>query len=152
MAVNYKSSPGTAGAARQAQVADADWVGGMNLGNCAPGVGINTGDYGPKLSDWATSDWNGVNAAPYDGLSQFLGGIDPAEAVDADTGNGTEGQTNQVVLTDPTLAANDGFTYIVAAADVADGDPLGTNIINRTGVTVPTGAYCWGSLEIPDPP
>ena len=151
MATNYNSSMPGAGATRQAQVSAADWAGGMNPGGCAPGVGINTGDSGPKPGDWADSDWNGTNADPYVGASQYIGGIDPAESTDADTGNGAAGQTNQQVLSDPGVAANDGFTFVTADGDIADGAELvaASNVINRTGKTVLTGETVWGSLETP---
>ena len=40
-------------AAREPEVPLASFENGMNpAASCAPGVGINTGDYGPKESDW----------------------------------------------------------------------------------------------------
>lgn len=144
---NMTSSIGTAGATRQAQVSGADWSGGMNLASCQPGVGINTGDYDPKLQDWPLSDWNGENAAPYVGASQFIGGVDPSESNDADTGNGTPGNTTKIVLIDP-VVGNSGFTYIQADGNIAnDGElSVGSGVFNKTGKTVPAGSYCWGVL------
>lgn len=148
---NYKSSMPVAGATRQAQVSGADWSGGMNTATNQCGIGVNSGGYSPKLSDWALSDFAGTNSAPYNALSQYLGNIDPAEAVDANTGVGAEGVTNQQVLSDPTVVANDGFRFIQATGSTANGAELValSNVFNRTGVTVPASAYVWGSLETP---
>ena len=146
---NFVSALPVAGATRQAQVPDADWDDGMNHASCQAGVGINTGDYDPKLSDWAESAFAGNDPIPYWGLSQFVGGIDNDTGVDADTGVGAEGQTNQYRLFDPTNAENSGFTYAQALVATPPDAEIITNIINRTGKTIPSGSLAWGSLEIP---
>ena len=39
--------------ARQAEVPDASFSNGMNNGSCSGGLGINTGDYDPKATDFS---------------------------------------------------------------------------------------------------
>ena len=131
-----------AGAVRRAQVAGADWDTGMNPGTCQPGVGINTGDYSPKVQDWAE-----VVIAP--GVSQYIGGIDPAETTGANTGVGTEGAAGQVDLLEP-VDGNDTFAFVEADAETAADAVLDvtTGAVNRTGVTVPAAAWCWGTVPV----
>lgn len=123
-----------AAAARQAQVS-ADWAGGMNAGGCNPGVGINTGDYSPKDTDWPEVE---ITAA----ASQFIGGVDVTETTGADTGLGG-------AATFDLLDADDGeFAFVQADAETDADDPLDsvTGAVNRTGKTVPAAAWCWGTI------
>ncbi len=131
-----------AGAVRRAQVAGADWDTGMNPGTCQPGVGINTGDYSPKVQDWAE-----VVIDP--GVSQYIGGVDPAALVGANTGVGTEGAAGQVDLLEP-VDGNDTFAFVAADAATAPDAVLdiASGAVNRTGKTVPIGAWCWGTVPV----
>lgn len=113
---------------REAEVPDADFTGGMNTGaSNAPGVGVNTGDYDPKVTDWQPPV--GVPAAVQ--TSQIIGGA----------------QTGLLVL-DPATAGDDEVTaFVTATGDVAPDDVVetvaGFPLRNRTGKTVPTGASVW---------
>ena len=106
---------------RTGEVSGADWTGGMNdAGACAPGIGINTGDYSPKPSDWS-EDERIQQASQQIGQSvvvlnpQGLTGDEKASFIQAD-----------------------GVTAPDAELDVA------TGAVNRTGKTVPAGAWVWG--------
>ena len=62
--------------AREAEVPNADFAGGLNRGGSnAPGVGINI-DGGDVTNDWTIPDQHGVARAPQD--SQHLGNGDNA--------------------------------------------------------------------------
>lgn len=120
---------------RAAEVPDADWATGVNrAGSCAPGVGINTGEYDPKDSDWADTDFNGVNALNYLGASQYIG-IDP-------------GGNLAVTALDPVADEWRNAGFIETTGAVAPGAVLGqisgNDFINRTGLTVPSGSKAWG--------
>lgn len=99
-----------------------DWAGGANrAASCAPGVGINTGDYDPKVTDWSQD----ARAAQE---SQTIGHTAAAITVDQD----------------PDF--NDNVTFIQATADVApDAEfPTASGVFNKTGKTVPNGSWAWG--------
>ena len=54
---------------------DGPYLGCNRAGSCAPGIGINTGDFSPKLDDWTLLDQNsdtGEARTPQD--SQHIGG------------------------------------------------------------------------------
>ncbi len=111
---------------RAVETPAADWTDGMNRGgSCAPGVGINTGDYSPKPSDWPE-----IQIAP--AQSQQIGFA--AENVTADQ--------------DPDF--NDTLAFVQADAQTAPGGVLdvGTGAINQTGKTVPAGAWVWGTVPV----
>ena len=101
-----------------------DWTGGVNKGgSCAPGVGINTGDYSPKASDWSQAERDPQN-------SQALG------------------QVVGPIVTEPD-GSNDQASFVQAIADTADDAQVGTTgVFNRTGKTVPNGAWFWGHKPI----
>jgi hypothetical protein len=40
---------------------------------------------------------------------------------------------------------NDDAEFVQTAAPVDAGDPLVAGVVNRTGLTVPSGANCWGT-------
>jgi hypothetical protein len=125
----------TARAARAAETTLADFAGGCNdAASCAPGIGISTGSHSPTTSEWSQ---DALDERMQD--SQIFG--EAASGVNCI--DGTFGATALV-----------GFS--VAAAPIADGDPIdidvdgtGFAIVNRTGVTIPTGAWCWGPANNP---
>ena len=125
----------TARGLRELDVPLADFDEGMNdAASNAPGIGVNTGNYGPSTSSWAQDS---TDERMQD--SQIFG----EDASGLNCIDGTFGATALV-----------GFS--VAAAPIADGDPIdadvdgsGFAIVNRTGVSIPTGAWCWGPANNP---
>ena len=112
------------GATRAAEVTGADWAGGVNKGaSNSPGIGINTGDYSPKASDWS-------------------------EDV-RDPQNGQQmGEVAGPIITTPD-GVNDQASFVQAIADTAPDAQVGiTGVFNRTGKTVPNGAWFWGHKPI----
>lgn len=121
----------TARTPREAQVPDADWTGGMNTGaSNAPGVGINTGSYNPKESDWPRPAVEVIQD------SQIIGG-DPSGVFAVDATFGDTALVAFVQATAPVLANG-----VIAVVD-------GFDIINRTGATVPEDAWLWGVADNP---
>ena len=126
----------TARTARESEVSLADFDGGMNdSASNAPGIGVNTGGYDPKPSDWSQTAV--VDERMQD--SQIFGeAASGLNCIDA-----TFGATALV-----------GFSVTAApvAADAAidlDVDGTGFAIVNRTGVTIPTGVWAWGPANNP---
>lgn len=125
----------TARGLRELDVPLADFDEGMNdAASNAPGIGVNTGNHSPSTSSWAQDS---TDERMQD--SQIFG----EDASGLNCIDGTFGATALV-----------GFS--VAAAPIADGDPIdadvdgsGFAIVNRTGVTIPTGAWCWGPANNP---
>jgi hypothetical protein len=108
---------------QRATVAGADWSGGMNKGGSnAPGVGINTGDYSPKVSDWSEDER----------LDYESGQLGRAKALITP------------VSTDFTTV-----NFVEADGDIAPGDELvaDSDIYNLTGKEVPSGKWAWGGYE-----
>jgi hypothetical protein len=121
----------TALAPRIPEVPLAEFTGGMNEGaSNAPGIGINTGDYNPKKSDWPRP----VASVIQD--SQIIGG-DPSAVFAIDAAFGPTAlvsfvQTTAQVAPNGTAATVSGFA-----------------MINRTGKTVPAGAWLWAVADNP---
>lgn len=97
--------------------------GGNRAASNAPGLGISTGTYGPK-----TSDWSAHERLVYE--SQQIG------------------QTADDITVDEGADVNDEVSFVLTAGAIADGAELkaGTGALNKTGVTVPTGTWCWGVI------
>lgn len=114
---------------RDAEVPNADWAGGGNFaGSCAPGVGVNTGNYDPKADDWPrVADTAARN-------SQSIGG--PLKALNAADYAGSD--------------LNDTVAFVQTAGAVADGAVLDitTGAVNRTGQTVPASSWAWGTIPV----
>ena len=109
---------------RGGEVPNADWIGGVNWGGSnAVGIGINTGDYSPKDSDWSEDARTPQNSQI---IAEETGG--PISMIR----NGVDDDEPHFVQADGDIAP-DG--ELVAASGV----------INRTGKTVPTGAWVWGT-------
>lgn len=142
MAINiptYCLSTATVGTL-QPLTPDADWEGGMNQGGSnAPGVGINTGNPGPKLDDWTLLDQAGAARNPQ--TSQHLGGNGLGDGSDTAVVNllANQGQGADI---------NDTLSFVQTIAQVAPGGDLGGGTINRTGQTVESGVNCWGTNTV----
>ena len=123
---NYKTFyQGPAGQRGSASVfGTTDWSGGVNKGgSCAPGIGINTGDYSPKTSDWSQHERDPQN-------SQAIG-----QAVGA-------------VVSDPD-GVNDNVSFVQTIASTPnDGQVGATGVFNRTGVTLASGVWFWGHKPV----
>lgn len=114
-------------AGQRATVSGADFTGGMNRGGSnAPGIGINTGDYSPKIDDWSATQR----------LIYESGAIGQAKD-DITISNNDDDFNNEV-------------SFVQADGAIApDGElDAGTGALNRTGKTVPSGAWCWGEVEV----
>ena len=126
----------TARTARELEVEFANFDDGANdAASNAGGIGINTGTHSPSLSSWSQTPV--VDERMQD--SQIFGeDASGLNCIDASFG----------------ATALVGFS--VAAAPIApdgdidiDVDGTGFAIVNRTGVTIPTGAWCWGPANNP---
>lgn len=103
-----------------------DWTSGSNQGGSnAPGIGIATGEYSPKTSDWSS----------HERLLYESGQI---------------GQAKDDITVDEGADENDEMSYVLTAGAIANNAELkvGTGAINKTGVTVPSGAWCWGVVTV----
>ncbi len=101
---------------------NADVTGGVNRGGSnSPGIGINTGDYDPKVSDW----------------SQHV--RDPAQGQQI-------GQTAGDINVDQGADVNDQVSFIQTDGAIApDGEMAAlSGVFNRTGKTIPSGSWAWG--------
>lgn len=119
-------------AARAAEYAVAGvFDGGGNLAaSCAPGIGINTGDYDPKASDWARIDMSSA-------------GLDIVQ----DSQQIGEAQSGVFCL-DPATVGDDevlafGLTTAEVAPDAIAFTAAGFAMRNRTGQTVPDASWLW---------
>lgn len=122
------------------------YLGCNRAGSNAPGIGINTGNIDPKLTDWSILDQAEEVRIPQD--SQHIGG-DGLGAGDA-----TVNPINAVV--DPfgvvAIDFDDTLSYIVALAQAAPGvgfGALNADPINRTAVTIEIGDVAWGTNDVP---
>lgn len=120
-------------AARAAETTGADWDdtdgnGCNRVASNSPGIGINTGDYDPKETDWPRID-------PTYGLGQNIG---------------TDNGVNNRITLDQGADQNDQVVFVAADAETAPDAVLDavTTAVNRTGKTVPAGAFAWGSVPI----
>lgn len=111
---------------RSSEVPDADFANGMNKGACIHGIGINTGSYDPKDTDWARIEDTAAHQTQHIGGSLF----------DINTVNGAD-INNEVAFVQA-----DANTIDNAVMDIA------TGAINRTGGTVPANAWAWGEIPI----
>jgi hypothetical protein len=130
----------TSVAARAAEVASADFAGGVNRGgSCAPGIGINTGATTvPSNQHWSLLDQAGAARAPQD--SQHIGG-DGLGAGDA-----TTNPINVIIGAD----VNDTAAFVTADTQAADGAEFDSvsGAVNRTGATIEVGETAWGTIPV----
>lgn len=126
----------TAANTRKGEVPGADFDGGGNLpGSCAPGIGINTGDYDPKVQDWSRV----ADTAGHE--SQHIGGV-PLN---------TGGTTGYVLHTYDVIQSA-GIENEVAFVETAGAVPpfgildSATDAVNMTGKTVPDDSWAWGVI------
>lgn len=126
---------------RQSELPEADFSGGMNKGgSCAPLIGLNTGDYDPKLQDWTVNDQHGNDRDPQ--TTQHIAGL-------ALAGGGDSAFIAQIYDID-NGDLNDQAAFVVATQNTPPDSSLNgtTSAINRTGKTVPSGARCWGTNPV----
>lgn len=120
---NLTARLGFAAAGRQAEVSGADWTTGCNPGSCMPVIGLTTGVYNFKADDWARTAVATVQ-------SQRIGGSaeDLLEPVDG----------------------NDTFAFAAADAQTANGVEFdaATGAVNRSGATIPAGAWLFGTVPV----
>jgi len=133
----------TAVAARDAEmVVSGQFVGGMNLGGSnAPGVGINTAGYNPKLSDWSIEDQHEAARAPQD--SAHLG--------NTGLGAGTEGVGTVPINGVQGSDVNDTLSFIAAVVQAAPGagfGAAGADPVNRSSRTIEIGERAWGTNTV----
>ena len=104
-----------------------------DAGSCAPGIGVNTGDYSPKDSDWPEIE----------------------QVVDSDIIGGVPSGLN---TRDPVfgITALVGFAPPDPIAPVLDDDSINIDVagsgfasFNRTGKTIPSTAWTWGAINNP---
>ena len=116
-------------AARAAEVPNADFVdtdgnGCNRAASNSPAIGVNTGDYDPKVSDWPRADGFAIG--------QNIG-----------TDNGVHNRVKTIP------DGNDHARFIQAVADVAPDGQFGvTDAFNRTGKTVPNGSWAWAHVPV----
>ena len=120
-------------AIRELETPNANWEDGVNRGGSnACGIGINTGNYDPKESDWPRPE------TPAFQTSQIIGGTPSDLSMKSDYGGGLAGD---VVRT----------AFVQASAPVLpDGviaEVSGVDILNKTGQTIPADAWAWGPSD-----
>jgi hypothetical protein len=121
---------------RPSEVTGASWSDGMNrVGSNAPGIGVNTGEYDPKASDWARV----ADTAAHE--SAHLGGD-----LTGDIGGGIDVPMNSAE--DPDF--NNTLAFVQTAGVIAPDAVLDvtTGAVNRTGLTVPSGSWAWGVIPV----
>lgn len=112
---------------RTGEVPGADWTDGLNKGSCMPGVGINTGDYDPKASDWPAVATDPAESQYIGQSAESLTAVDYAAADENDT-----------------------LAFVTADADTAPDAVFNaaSGAVNRTGQTIPSGDYAWGTVPV----
>jgi hypothetical protein len=119
-------------------------------GGCNPGVGINTGDFDPKVGDWTTADQATLARDPQ--VSGYIGNNDGTRA-----GRDPWPPVDNPLDAKPAITAvqgadiNDTVGFVVANAQtVADATATDgtTSVVNKTGMTVPSGGRLWGPQTV----
>ena len=109
------------------------FITGCNRGVASGAIGINTGDYDPKATDFAR------NAPRWATPASYIGQYDQAVADMEDRMVGlttTDDQINVVAT---------GVGFDTAASDTAADADYGTlPVTNYTGKTIPSGGWAWG--------
>lgn len=118
--------------ARAIELPDADFDDGVNRGGSNAGViGINTGDYSPKDTDWPEIEQ--LSESQY--IGEDISGVFCIDATFGDDALAGFGPADGVTAADAVLTV-----------DVAGS---GFNTVNRTGDEVPSGAWTWGAINNP---
>ena len=133
------------------------YLGCNRAGSCAPGIGVNTGNIDPKLTDWSIEDQHEAVRIPQD--SQHIGGDAFNPAANYPSSGGSEGLTDETpinAVVDPfgvsAIDFDDTISYITALAQAAPGvgfGALNADPINRTSVTIEIGDVAWGTNDVP---
>ncbi len=118
----------TARAARAAQVPNASFTNGMNnAAACAPGIGVTTGSYDPK-----TSDWKRVVASAALQSQQI-------------------GETKRNLFVIDALGADCTTAFVSKGTPTADGAVIVTiatkDYLNRTGAILPANSFTFGVAD-----
>ena len=125
-------------AARIAQVANADFTGGMNRGSSNQGVGICTDNYNPIVADWTTLDQAEDARIPQE--SQHIGG------------NGLLGGDASTMPIKIINGAdiNDTAAFVVADTQATNGNEIDTvsGAINVGTGTVEIGDRVWAAIPV----
>ena len=101
--------------------------------SCAPGIGVNTGDYSPKVTDWAEIE----QVVDSQALGEDVSGLftrDPVFGITALLGFGPPDPVAPVL-------DDDEINFDVAGS--------GFGHFNRTGKTIPATAWTWGAINNP---
>ena len=119
----------TARAARASQVPNASFTNGMNnAAACAPGIGINTGSYNPKASDWPRPAASSIQQ------SQQLGST-----------------KRNLFVKDPTFGDDSLLSFVKATGSVAPDATVATvsgkAFKNRTGSTLAANDWVWAVAD-----
>jgi hypothetical protein len=121
--------------ARSAEVPDADFAGGMNKGaSNAPGVGVNTGDYDPKVSDWPRPAVQPTTVQDSNKIGGVATGLNVVDATFGDTA---------------LCAFVEALTGAIAPDGIIENNVAGFAMINRTGKTIPQNSWAWGVANNP---
>lgn len=125
---------GTAVTARAAEVPNADFAGGANLGSCNQGLGIATAVI--NTSAEAFSQIADTAAHP----TQHIGG----------DGLGDGDATNFAIEAVQGADVNDTIAFVQSDSAAADGAvcDVATGAVNETGQTLAIGDWVWGVIPV----
>jgi hypothetical protein len=141
--VFYRSVTQIIARAAELNVVTGQFVDGCNRGVANGAIGINTGDFDPKASDFARD-------SHFAGPVSYIGKLEEAVANFEDNMWGITGAQL------PTLATSTRVGFDVAASDTAPDADYGTlPVTNYTGQTIPAGSWAWGFEAVggdPAPP
>jgi hypothetical protein len=130
--VFYRSATQILARSAELGVNDNQFVDGCNRGVANGAIGINTGDFDPKATDFA-------RITHFAGPVSYIGKLEEAVANFEDNMWGITGAQLPVLET----AVRVGFD--VAAGDTAPDADYGTlPVTNYTGKTIPAGSWAWG--------
>ena len=105
-----------------------DWLGGVNRGaSKSPAIGVNTGDYDPKETDWPRPETPAISIK-----SQTIGHV------------------AQVVTVDQDPDFDDQVAFVLTDGNIAPEGELrtATGVFNKTGKTVPNDQWVWGLVAV----
>jgi hypothetical protein len=130
--VFYRSVTQITDRAAELNVGTGPFVTGCNRGVANGAIGINTGDFDPKASDFARD-------SHFAGPVSYIGKLEEAVANFEDNMWGITGAQL------PALETSTRVGFDVAASDTAPDADYGTlPVTNYTGQTIPAGSWAWG--------